>query len=90
MNNEEKKIEVMHSKGYGKNGKMYAYIHPGVRVRCFNRSRRVGGYTRDELSEAINRCIEKWFTPLVEYEICGQIIYSNCEKNALKEFWRVC
>ncbi|MEI6949797.1 hypothetical protein V9K67_21600 [Paraflavisolibacter sp. H34] len=81
-------VQIVYSHGRGSGGKLYAYVRPAN--DCFNRSRRVGGFTGAELEGAIQMCIEKWFTPCNYYLVEGCVIGSNSEKNALKEYWKVC
>lgn len=81
---------VIHiSNGRGKNGKVYKTIRP--LAKCFNRSRKVGGYSTQELKEKTEKVINKWFSPkVILYKVDGEIIGSNSKENALKEYWRVC
>ena len=81
-------VEVRYSHGNGANNKRWVFIRPSG--ECFNRSRRVGGFTNDEIMNVVNKCIEKWFTPLKYFQIEDYIIGSNSEENAVKEYWRVC
>lgn len=84
----EKNVSVCYSRGYGKGGKRYYYIRP--KDDCYNQSRKVSGWTGDELFDAIVRCVKKWYEPIQYFMIEGKIIGSNNEENALKEWWRVC
>ena len=82
-------VKVEYSRGYGKSGKLAAYVRPDF--DCFNRSRRVADYSHEGLREMVNTVIRKWYAPkLVAYKIDGYVIVSNNEENALKEFYRVC
>lgn len=81
-------IKITHSNGLGKGGKMFVFIRPDF--DCMNRSRRVGAYTSEELKEVVAKCIAKYYTPLKQYMVDGHIIGSNNEKNALREYWKVC
>ena len=82
-------IKISPSKGRGRAGKLHAYVHPDY--YCFNRSRKASGFNYDELKDSINSVVRKWYSPAVfVYEIDGQTIVSNNEKNALTEYWRVC
>lgn len=81
-------ININFSIGKGKGGKKYAYIRP--KANCFNRDRKVGGFTKNELRVQIIKCIEKYYFPIRYYELENHIIGANNEDNALKEYWRVC
>ncbi len=81
-------VSVSYSNGRGKNGKQYAFVRPSA--ECFNRSRRVGGYDRQELNDAILKTVEKHFHPLNYYRVDGHVIGSNSEQGALAEYHRVC
>lgn len=82
-------IKIKNSKGRGKDGKKHVYIRPDY--YCFNKSRKASGFYEDDLKESINSVLRKWYQPeLFIYEINGQTIVSNNEKNALTEYWRVC
>lgn len=81
-------VSLTQSNGRGKSGKMYCYIRP--KKHCFNRSRKVGGFTEAELFSAIMACIKKWYNPIQYFNINEYVIGSNSEENALKEWWRVC
>lgn len=81
-------VSVTYSNGRGKNGKQYAFVRPSA--ECFNRSRRVGGYDRQELNDAILKTVEKHFHPLNYYRVDGHVIGSNSEQGALAEYHRVC
>lgn len=87
MSNPQVKIEV--SNGRNSFGGIIKYIRPAG--ECFNRSRKVSGYTGAEVNQKVENCIAKWYSPLViYYEVGGVIIGSNSKENALKEYWRVC
>lgn len=82
-------VELTRSEGRGSGGKSFYYIRP--LQKCYNRSRRVGGFTSSEINQKINNCIRKWYYPkVVFYKIDGHIIGSNSKENALKEYWRIC
>lgn len=82
-------IKIRESRGYGKNGKRYVYIHPDY--YCFNKARKASGFYDDELQKGINNILRKWYQPeLFIYEIDSHIIISNTEQHALIEYWRVC
>lgn len=88
MSDNFSQIIIKHSRGYGKNGKISAYIRP--KEYCFNRDRKVSAFSNQELSGKISDCVKKYYEPIKYYEIKGKIIGSNNEENALKEWWRVC
>jgi hypothetical protein len=82
-------LKIERSKGKGMMGKMSAYIRPDY--YCFNKARKADGWNNQELQESINNILRKWYQPeLFAYEIDGETIVSNNEKNALTEYWRVC
>ena len=82
-------IKVTRSNGRGKYGKMAAYIMPDV--KCNNRSRKVTAYDIQELREKAQKCIDKYYSPVVcLYEIDGLTIASNNEQNAASEYRRIC
>jgi len=82
-------IKVTKSKGNGLMGKLAAYIIPNY--YCFNKARKAEGWNNHELQDSVNNVIRKWYQPeLFAYEIDGEVIVSNSEKNALTEYWRVC
>ncbi len=82
-------IKVTKSNGLGKGGKTFYYIRP--LTECHNRSRKVSGFTHQEIQEKIEKVITKWYSPIVVlYEVDGHIIGSNSKENALKEYWRIC
>lgn len=82
-------VEVRRSNGRGKDGKTYYFIRPFA--ECFNRSRKVSGWTSQEINDKIEKVIAKWYSPrVILYQIEGTIIGSNSKENALKEWWRVC
>jgi hypothetical protein len=74
-------VIVERSKGRGQNGKAYMFVRPAK--KCMNRSRRV---TPDK----VQLTTDVYFTPMNYYLVNGWIIGSNTERNALKEYWRVC
>lgn len=82
-------IKIRYSNGYGKGGKLAAYVRPDY--DCFNRGRRVADYSPNGLEEMIKTVIRKWYSPdLKVYEVDTYTIVSNNDENALKEFYRVC
>lgn len=82
-------VEVKRSNGYGKGGRLIAFVRPIY--YCFNRSRKVSADTGAELREKIEKTIQKWYAPVViRYEINGNTVCSNSKDNALTEYWRVC
>jgi len=82
-------VKVTKSNGLGKGGKTYYYIRP--LAECHNRSRKVSGFTYQEIQEKIEKTIAKWYAPMVIlYEVDGHIIGSNSKWNALEEYWRRC
>lgn len=81
-------VTIKYSRGYGKNGKLSAYVRP--KQKCFNRDRKVSAFSNEELNEAINKCVQKYYEPMVYYKIGEYIIGSNNKTNAHKEWWRVC
>lgn len=81
-------VEITYSKGRGKSGKQYAYLRPAI--KCWNRSRKVGGFDTDDLKSAISKAIKKHFHPVNYYNVNGRLIGSNSLKGALAEYWRVC
>ncbi len=89
MTQQKIEIKITKSNGRGKDGRMHVYIHPDY--YCFNKSRKASGFYKDDLQDAINFVLRKWYQPeLHVYEIDGHTIVSNNEKNALTEYWRVC
>lgn len=81
-------IKIERSYGKGKYGAVSYYIRP--LQECFNRSRKVSGFTHAEIEEKKQKLISKWYAPMViYYEINGVVIGSNNKENALKEYWRV-
>ena len=82
-------LKITRSNGNGKGGKTFYYVRPIY--DCFNRSRKVSGFTYREIHEKLDKLIETWYSPkIILYEIQGHTIASNSKENALKEFWRVC
>lgn len=87
--NTQDDILVQKSNGFGKSGRMIKFIRP--KEPCFNKSRKISGYTPDEIRQKEENTIRKWFSPrIILYRIEGHIIGSNSKENALKEYWRVC
>lgn len=83
-----KDVSVCYSRGRGKGGSRANFIRPAD--DCFNRSRRVTGFTNEELDEKIIQVVKRWYYPMKYYKVDGHIIGSNSEENALKEYYRVC
>jgi hypothetical protein len=81
-------VKIIHSNGRGKSGKIVVFIRPDK--DCFNNSRKVTAFSVMELNNIIARTVNKWYNPITYYVINGDIIGSNSEQNALKEYWRVC
>lgn len=82
-------LKIEKSKGFGKDGKQWVSIRPDY--YCFNKARKAKAYSNEDLQDAVNTIIRKWYSPeLFVYEIDGQTIVSNNEDNALTEYWRVC
>ena len=76
-------LDIRRSAGQTNTGIPVFYVRPTS--ACFNRSHRFVGYDK------MNKGIEKWFSPIVKsYLIDGHVIVSNSEKNALREYHRVC
>ena len=74
-------VTIQYSSGRGKNGKRWAYIRPDT--RCANKSRRVS-------ADKIDETIEKYFPIVNLYLIKNRIFGAKDERDALKEYWRVC
>jgi hypothetical protein len=71
------------------NLKIVRYIRPVY--ECFNRARKVTGFTSSEVNRKINNVVAKWYSPkVILYKIEGWVIASNSKRNALCEYWRVC
>jgi hypothetical protein len=83
-----KDVSVCYSRGRGKGGRRANFIRPAD--NCFNKSRRVTGFTDEELDEKIIATVKKWYYPMKYYKVDNHIIGSNSEENALREYWRVC
>lgn len=81
-------VSVCYSRGRGRGGRRANFIRPSE--DCFNKSRRVTGFTDEELDEKIIATVQKWYYPMRYYLVDGHLIGSNNEMNALKEYWRVC
>lgn len=76
-------VKIERSFGQSKTGIPIFYVRP--LQACNNKSHRCVGYNKKE------RTVWKWFYPEINYyEIKNCVIGSNSERNALKEFWRVC
>ena len=83
-----KGVSVCFSRGRGRGGRRANFIRPAE--DCFNRSRRVTGFTDEELDQKIIATVKKWYYPMRYYIVDGHLIGSNDEMNAMKEYWRVC
>lgn len=81
-------IVIRRSNGRSGSGKKALYIRPSL--DCANRSRKITGWNYYELQEKLNKVCEKWYAPMIYYEVNGDIIGSNSKQNALKEYWKVC
>lgn len=82
-------IKISRSNGNGKGGRISYFIRPAA--ECLNRSRKVSGWPGNDIQEKIDKCVSKWFSPMVIlYEIEGSVVGSNSKENALKEYWRRC
>lgn len=82
-------VKIDTSNGRNSFGGIVKYIRPAG--ECINRSRKVSGLTGKEVSEKVEACIKRWYSPMViYYQIEGVVIGSNSKENALKEFWRIC
>lgn len=82
-------IKIEKSNGRGKGGRSVYYIRPIQ--KCFNKSRKVSGFTHAEIEEKKEKLINKWYAPMIiYYEINGCVIGSNSKENALKEYSRIC
>jgi hypothetical protein len=82
-------LQIRISNGRGAGGKTYYYIRP--KEKCYNRSRKISGFTSQEIQEKLAACISKWFFPkVILYKVDGRVIGSNSKENALKEYWRIC
>lgn len=82
-------IEAVYSNGRGMANMQYVYLRP--RVKCDNKSRRVGAFYKDELWRKVDKVAKKWYSPEIKlYKIDNNIIASNNEENALKEWWKIC
>ena len=76
-------VDIRRSFGQNKTGIPVFFVRPII--ACFNRSHRFVGYDK------MDKGIDKWFSPEVKtFLIDGHIIASNSEKNALREYHRVC
>lgn len=76
-------LDIRRSAGQTKTGIPVFFVRPTI--ACDNRSHRFVGYNKKE------KGIGKWFSPSVQsFLIDGHVIASNSEKNALREYHRVC
>lgn len=81
-------VNISYSKGFGKNGKLAAYVRPFK--DCFNKSRRVSSHSDFDLKLRIAKVVYKWYTPMHYWNVNGHIIGANTKQNALQEWKRVC
>lgn len=89
MSNYSIQVKRTESNGCGKDGRKTIFLHPDC--ECFNRSRSVKFFTKEEAEQKIEKIIDKWYSPEIKrYEIDGRVIASNSAANAVKEYWRVC
>jgi len=76
-------VKYERSGGRAKWGVPVFFVRPAL--PCGNSSRRYVGY--DKLRKGIAR----WYGPKIIYFVIeGHVIGSNSEKNALREYWRIC
>lgn len=80
---------IQRSRGRSKNFMLVAYVSP-VNLMAKNKPRRVVGFDEDELLHNIKKVWASYYFPSNMYKISGMNFIANNEKNAIKEYWRIC